>query len=35
MNRLVGGFFQRMKMFLLQVGQFPDVVPFAGSEDDD
>lgn len=35
MDRLFGGRLQRMEMFLLQLGQFPDVMPLARSEDDD
>ncbi len=35
MNRLLRGGLERMEMLLLQVGQFPDVMPFAGGEDDE
>lgn len=35
MNRLLRGGLERMEMLLLQVGQFSDVMPFAGSEDDE
>ncbi len=35
MDRLFSGRLQRVEVFLLQFGQFPDVMPLARGEDDD
>jgi hypothetical protein len=33
--RFLRGGFERMEMFPLQLGHFPNVMPLAGSEDND